>query len=96
MAHDYQPFELDSDWRLISDGATESISFQVKRGTAEVRVTAANEKPNAGANGWDYSASGRDGELNKPLSELGAAVSLGNSGYVWARGAMSFILVDHA
>lgn len=94
MARDNEKItSVEGDWTMISDGATATITFQVRRGTAEIRATTSATKPASTLGGWVYSAGAREGEIARAVSDLAAAVS--STGYVWARGDAD-IQVDHA
>lgn len=81
-------------WTLLTETAVAAISFQVQSGVVEIHVTATKATPADNAQGWVYSATGRDGELSRALSEMASAVT--DTGYVYARGASALVVVDHA
>lgn len=97
MARNFDPVKLTGNqWVLLNSPATaiSAISFQVQDGVAEIHVKATLGLPAATTQGWVYSATGRDGELKKPLTDMASAVT--DTGFVYARGAEALLVVDHA
>jgi len=85
------PLPKDSQFHLLSDGATNEVSFQVLEETLEIRVGDAN-RPSSDLRGQIYPR--LHGERNIPMSELAA----GGGDHLWGRalGDDALIWVDHA